>query len=119
MKYDDDSVTIKKCFSPHYYYPQYAKTLLDNDNEKMNKISEINNILYCNVNAILVTEQDYFKLKDLGYVNEDLGNFSVEHGFTDFDIKSVKKWIGKIIDGMEIRKPCKMKISFEDFVENI
>ena len=104
----------------HYYYPQNAKTLLDNYHEKMNKISEIVNIMYCNVDSILVTEQDYLKLEALGWIHDDeFGKFRVEHIFEEFAIKSVKKWIGITIDGMEIRRPNNMKMNFEDFIEII
>jgi len=120
MKYADDSVTIKKCFCPHYYYPQYAKTLLDNYHEKMNKISEIVQILYCNVDSILVSEQDYLKLEALGWIHDDeFGKFRVDHVFTDFAIKTPRKWCGITIDGMEIRRPQKLKMKFEDFADNI
>ena len=120
MKYNDQFVTIKKCFAPHYYYPQYTKTLLENYHEKMRKISEIVNILYCNVDSILVSEKDFLKLKALGWIDDnEFGKFKVENVFTDFAIKSVKNWIGITIDGIEIRRPKKMKISFEDFADNI
>ena len=64
VKYNDKYVTIMRDIYQHYYYPQHAKRLLDNYHEKMKRIGELVNILYCNIDSILVTESDYLKLKD-------------------------------------------------------
>ena len=120
VKYNDESVTIKRCFNPHFYWGQYAKTMLDNYHSKMKKISEIVDILFCNIDSILVSEQDYLKLKQLGYISQDeFGKFKKDKVFTNFAIKSAAKWFGVLEDGTEIRRPKDFKMSFEEFVENI
>ena len=106
IEYNDKFVTIMKCFNPHFYWGQYAKTMLENYHSKMKKISEIVNILYCNVDSILVSEHDFLKLKELGWIHdEEFGKFKVEHVFTDFAIKTPRKWCGVLENKSEIRRP--------------
>ena len=87
---------------------------------KSPSLSEIVNILYCNIDSILINESDYLKLKELGYISDKLGDFKLEYVFKEFCIKSPKKWIG-IIDSTEykdVRRPRKLEISFEDFINS-
>ena len=120
MSYNEQIVKIKKCYGEHFYWPQYTKRLLDNYHEKMKKISELVNVLYRNVDSILVTESDFNKLKELGWIHkEEFGKFKEEHVFTEFAIKTPRKWIGICEDGSEVRRPKSMKMSFKEFVKNI
>ena len=104
----------------HYYYPQHAKRLLDNYHEKMKRIGELVNVLYCNIDSILITESDYLKLKELGYVDDNaFVKFRVEHIFTRFAIKDCRNWYGVCENGDIISRPKKLNITFEEFVNII
>ena len=52
-----------------------------------------------NVDAVLIDEEDYNKLVSLGYVGPNLGQFQIEHVFTEIYIKSPRRWIGRLEDG--------------------
>lgn len=84
----------------HYSYPQFARSVLNNFNNKMSELGNIVNILYSKVDSALITEDDYNKLVDMGYISEiTLGKFKVEHIFTKMYVKSAEKWIGMNEDG--------------------
>ena len=101
---------------PHFYYPQYAKRLLDNYHEKMKTIGELVDILYCNIDSILVTESDYLKLQELGYVDEnEFGKFRVEHIFTRFAIKNARNWVGITESGEKVCRPKDFQMNFDKF----
>ena len=119
LKHNDKRVTIKLNFKEHYYYPQYAKTLLDKYHEKMKKISEIVNVLYCNIDSILVTECDYNKLNELGYIGYDLGQFKIEHIFKEFVIVSPSKWVAITENDVEIKSRKDLNMSYEEMINNI
>ena len=86
----------------------------------MKRIGELVNILYCNIDSILITESDYLKLKDLGYVDDNaFGKFRVEHIFTRFAIKDCRNWRGVREDGTEIKRPKKLNLTFEEFVNTL
>ena len=120
VKYNDKYVTIMRDISPHFYHPQYAKRLLDNYHEKMKRIGELVDILYCNIDSILVTESDYLKLEELGYIDDNaFGKFRVEHIFTRFAIKDCKNWIGICENGKVIKRPKKSNRNFEEFANTL
>ena len=103
--------------------------MLLNYHEKMEKISKIVNVLYCNIDSILITESDFKKLEELGYINDELGGLKVEHIFTEFVIKSTGKWIGKLEKEKfwkkanaivsEIKSRVDLTMSFEELVHSI
>ena len=116
VKYDDRVVTIKKCVSEHFYYPQYTKRLLDNYHAKMKTISELVNVLYCNIDSILVSESDYLKLKELGYIDQnEFGKFKVEHVFTKFAIKNARNWVAITESGEKVCRPRDFQMNFDEF----
>ena len=76
------------------------------------------NVLYCNVDSILVTEDDYNKLKESGWIDDnEFGKFKDEHIFTEFCIKTPRKWIGVCEDGTIVSRPKNLKISIKEFVK--
>ena len=96
-KYNDKVVTNVQCVSDNFYDPRYAKRLLDNYHNKMNQIKEIVDILYCNIDSILVTVCDHKRLLELGDIDDnEFGKFRVEHIFPKFAIKNCRTWIGNI-----------------------
>ena len=57
--------------------------MCDNYYAFMDKISNLVNVLYWNIDAILVCEDDYLKLKELGYIGSELGQFKNEKVFLE------------------------------------
>ena len=87
-------VYSKASFAPDYNTLQFGADIINNYNNFMNKINNIVKVLYSNIDAILITEDDYNKLKELGYIGEELGQFKIEHIFDRFIYKSGRKWQG-------------------------
>ena len=101
--YNDDGVSgfvdTVNAYDEHYYYPQFARNVLKNFNDKMNKLKEMVHIYYSKVDSALVSEEDFLLLKDKGFIGNELGKFKVEHVFTEVYFKSAENWIGKHEDG--------------------
>ena len=82
----------------------------------MKTISELVDILYCNIDSILVSESDCLKLKELGYINQDeFGKFKEEHVFTKFAIESPRKWSGITESGEKVCRPRDFTMNFDEF----
>ena len=106
MMYDDESVIVKKCFSTNFIYPQFANRILENYHNKMNEISKLVNILYSNIDSILIDENDFNKLTELGLIDSyEFGKFKIEYIFTEFEIEGPRKWNALTIDGTKIIRP--------------
>jgi len=104
----------------HYTYPQFAKAVLDEFNGFMDEIKSMVNVLYENVDAILVTESDYLKLKGLGYVDEHtLGKFKIEHIFTEIAILSNRRYVATTDAGEHIYHCLSSDIDYDEFVDNV
>lgn len=99
VKYNLTYVDTINPYVENYSYPQFARSVLTNFNSKMKELSNKVNILYSKVDSALITEEDYLKLKNDGIIGSNLGQFKVEHVFTEFYAKSAEQWIGKNIDG--------------------
>ena len=90
-------------YREYYTFPQFARSVLDDFNDKMNYIkSLVSNVYYSKVDSLLISEDDYNKLYKLGYIGNNLGQFKVEHIFTEIYIKSADNWIGKNIENKYI-----------------
>ena len=50
-------------------------------------VGKVKKVYYYNVDAILIDEEDFNKLKGLGYIGEGLGYFKVEHIFKEIEIQ--------------------------------
>ena len=101
--YNEDGVSgfvdTVNAYVEHYYYPQFARNVLKNFNNKMSELKEMVNIYYSKVDSALVSEEDFLLLKDKGFIGDELGKFKVEHEFIEVYIKSAENWIGKHADG--------------------
>ncbi len=82
-----------------YSYPQFARSVLNNFNNKMKELCSKVNVLYSKTDSALIYENDYKKLVEEKWIGEDLGLFKVEHIFSEVYVKSPEKWIGKNEDG--------------------
>ena len=87
-------VHSKSSFATDYNCVQFGYDILKNYNEFMRKIKDKVNVIYENIDAILISENDYDKLKEEGLIGSDLGQFKVEHVFTSFEYISPRKWRG-------------------------
>jgi len=103
------------CFRPHFNHPQLAKTMYDNYYAFMDKISKLVDVKYWNIDAILISESDYFKLKELGYIGDELGKFKVEKVFKEIGIMSPMKKAGILEDGSFYKCPKNIRIDIEMF----
>ena len=92
VKYDRYSYDVINSFVPHFTCPHFAKSVLDSYNSLMDKVRGLVNVLYENIDAILINEEDYNKLNELGYIGKNLGQFKVEKVFSSIHIRSPKRY---------------------------
>ena len=107
MSYDDSTsgyISLLQPYVEHYSHPQFAKVILDSFNNKVNELKSIVNILFQNIDAFMVSESDFNKLNELGYIHPtELGKLKVEHVFQSVTFKNKNSWIGINLDGTEFR----------------
>jgi hypothetical protein len=116
---DKEGYTSKvQCFSPHFSHPQLAKSMYDNYYQFFEKIGKLVKIYYINTDAILVDEDGYNKLLELGYVGDELGKFKIEAVFKEIAIKSGLKRFGILDNGEFYRKCVKDDVKYEEFVQS-
>ena len=122
-KYNDDCVSgyvhLINSFVSHFTIPQFAKSLLDAYKRKMDEIKSIVNVYYTNIDAILINEQDYNKLKSLGYIGNELGQFKIEHVFNEIAIMSPKRYVAKLDDGTIFNHCVKDSVDYEQFINEV
>lgn len=122
-KYNEDGtsgfVDTLNSFAPHFTFPQFAKSVLDEFKRMMDKVKTEVNVLYENVDAILITERDYNKLLQLGYIGTKLGQFKIEHIFTEIAIKSQRKYIGTLLDGQKYYHCVSKDTNYDSFVAEV
>lgn len=120
--YNDDKksgyVDSVNCFVEHFTTPQFAKNMLDNYNNKISEIKKIVNIYYENIDAFLINENDYKKLLNLGYIGENIGQFKIEHIFTEIAIKSSKTYVATLDNGEKFFH-CIKHYDYDDFVLDV
>jgi len=92
-------VHSKESFATDYNCVQFGYDILKNYNEFMNMIKQKVKVVYENIDAILISEKDYQKLKEEGYIGDNLGQFKIEHIFKSFEYISPRKWRGIELDG--------------------
>ena len=63
----------------------------------------------------MVSESDYKKLCELGYVGDELGKFKIEKVFSEIAILSPKKRMGILEDGSLYKCPKDLDIDYEEF----
>lgn len=100
-------VNVIQPYVEHYSYPQFARVILDGFDNKVRELEGIVNILFRNIDAFVVNESDFNKLKQLGYIHPtELGKLKVEHVFTSMTFFSKMRWVGVNEDGTEFRHCC-------------
>ena len=74
--YNEDGISgfvdTVNSFVPHFTVPQFARSVLNEFKQMMDKVKSLVTVYYENVYAILISECDYEKLVKLGYVGDKL-----------------------------------------------
>ena len=112
-------VSLIQSFVPHFTCPQFAKSVLDVFHKKMNEVKKLVNVYYQNIDAILIDEDDFEKLKRMGYIGDKLGLFKIEHIFTEIAIKSPRKYVATLIDGQKYYHCVKDDVNYDEFVNDV
>lgn len=119
VEHDESIVKMIKSVSFQYSYPQFAREVLNNYHKKMDEIRSLCKIYYENIDAILIDEDDYEKLCELGYVGNELGKFKIEHIFSEIAIKSSRKFVATLDDGTHLIHCPKKDIDYDEFVNDV
>ena len=119
VEYDDNTIRMLKSVSTHYSYPQFAREVLNNYNKLFEQLRSMVKIYYENIDAILIDEDDYNKLVSNNMVGNALGQFKIEHIFTEIAIMSSRKYVAKLDDGTVFRHCVKANIDYDSFVESV
>jgi hypothetical protein len=114
-------VTTINSFRPHFNHVQFAKLILDNYHEKVKELEKLVKILFYNVDAFIINESDYLKLRDLGYIGDGLGQFKIEAIFDEVYFEGPRKFMAKMECGDVFCRPRKLieKMMFEEFKNNV
>jgi hypothetical protein len=114
-------VTTLNTFHPHFNHVQHAKVILDNYWINVKEIMDFVDVLYWNIDAFLVNEEDYNKLLDIGMIGEDLGQLKVECVFDEVVFKSARCWMGILDNGETYCRPRNLieKYSFSEFKSSV
>ena len=118
-EYDDKFVKEIKSISFQFSYPQFAREVLNNYNDKMNEIRKICKIYYENIDAVLIDEDDYNKLYELGYIGNELGKFKIEHIFNEIAIMSGRKFVATLEDGTKLIHCPNKNIDYDAFINEV
>ena len=112
-------VSLIESFVPHFTCPQFAKSVLDTFRKKMEEVKALVNVYYQNIDAVLISEDDYNKLLRLGYIGDKLGMFKIEKIYDEIAIMSSKKYVAKLEDGSIFRHCVKDNINYDSFVNDV
>ena len=94
QKPNEGYVYSKNNFATDYNTIQFGADILNNYHKFMESIRSKVKVIYENIDAILISEDDFNKLKQEGLIGENLGKFKVEHVFDRFVYQSGRKWKG-------------------------
>ena len=94
LEHNKGFIHSKNSFVPDYNTVQFGADVINNYNRFMDMIRSTVNVLYSNIDAILISESDYNKLQSMGLVGSELGQFHIEHVFDRFVYRSGRKWKG-------------------------
>ena len=118
VSYDKNRVKEINPVVTNYTYPQFARRVLYNYHKKMNHVKSLVNVLYENIDAILVSEEDYLKLDHEGLIGDELGQFKIEHEFKEIAIAGPRQIMAIEKDGTLYQRG-NSKESFVDFKNRV
>ena len=99
LGYDSTHYTTMNSIVSSFIIPHFAREVLIEFKRIMDDIKSIVNVLYENIDAILITEEDYNKLLSLNKIGPRLGQFKIEHIFTEIAILSQRKYVATLSTG--------------------
>ena len=102
LKVNGNFVSTVNTFVPHYTYPQFAKSVLDEYNCFFNRIKSMIPVYYENVDAILTNEEGYNTLMANGLVGKEMGQFKLDKVFKEIAIISDRVYVATTVDGERI-----------------
>ena len=102
LKINGNFVSTINTFVPHYTFPQFAKSVLDEYNKFFNHIKSLIPIYYENIDAILTNEEGYNTLIKMGLIGNDMGEFKVDKVFKEIAIISSRSYVATTIDNEKI-----------------
>ena len=85
----------------------------------MDEVKSLVTVYYENVDALLINEDDYNKLVNLGYIGEELGLFKIEHVFTEIAIKSSKRYVATLENGDKYYHCVKDSVDYHEFIDDV
>jgi hypothetical protein len=114
-------VTTVNTFHPHFNHVQFAKVILDNYWLNVEGIMDFVDVLYWNIDAFLVNEEDYTKLLEIGMIGDDLGQLKVECVFDEVVFESARRWMGLLENGDIYCRPKNLldKYNFNTFKQRV
>ena len=115
LKVHGHFVSTVNTFVPHYTFPQFAKSVLDEYNRFFNHIKSIIPVYYENVDAILTNEQGYETLISNGLVGSEMGQFKLDKVFKEIAIVSDRVYVATTVDG-EVIHHCTKK-NYDEIVK--
>ena len=119
VEYSNDFIKYIKSISVNYTYPQFAREVLTNFAAKINEVVKLcKHVFYYNIDALLIDEEDFHKLEQLGYIGNKLGQFKIEHVFTEIAIKSSRVYMATLDNG-EIFNHSFGKKDYKTFVQDV
>ena len=98
LKVKDHFVSTVNTFVPHYTFPQFARSVLDEYNKFFDKIKSMVHVFYENVDAILTDKEGYETLVSQGLVGNDMGQFKVEKVFKEIAIISNRQYVATTVN---------------------
>ena len=126
IKQKGNFVSTVNCFVPHYSFPQFAKSVLDEYNKFFDGVKRNVKVYYENIDAILTDEEGFNKLNDMGLIdNEAMGKFKIDKIFTEFAAISDRKWVAttmaqgasdEVLDGEQVMHGIK-DLTYDEVVE--
>ena len=117
--YDSKFTVTMKSVVSSFTVPHFAKEILNEFKEFMDNIKRKVTVYYENIDAILVTESDYNKLIEEGLIGKKLGQFKIEHIFTEIAIASPRKYIAKLENGEYIFHCVKPDTDINEFINSV
>ena len=120
VEFNDEYVKTISSLSIHWSYPQFAREVLNEFENKMKSILDIvNHVYYHNVDAILIDEDGYKKVCEAGLIGDELGKFKIEHIFDEIAIMSKRKYVATLDDGTKFFHNGNRSTDYELFKQQV
>ena len=117
LKHNGNFIDTVNCFVPHYTFPQFAKSVLDEYNKFFDEVKRNITVYYENVDALLTDKEGYDKLKEMGLIDDkEMGKFKVDKVFTEFAAISDRRYVATTIEGDRVFH-CIKNMTYDNVVK--